>query len=92
MKGNGKASLDAIAMAQYYEIRIRGHLDESWTDWFDGMTIRHEDNGETLLTGTLPDQAALHGLLNRLRDLGIQLISVNPVGDAPASPGENNDE
>lgn len=72
-------------MAQFYEIRIKGHLDETWADWLSGLTIRHEDNAETLLTGSLPDQAALHGVLNRLRDLGIQLISVNPVqvGQAP---------
>lgn len=66
-------------MTQSYEIRIKGHLDKSWADWFDGLTIRHEASGETLLTGSLPDQAALHGVLNRLRDLGVQLISVNPV-------------
>lgn len=78
-------------MAQYYEIRIKGHLDKLWADWFDGMTIRHEDNGESLLTGTLTDQAALHGLLNRLRDLGIQLISVNLGDDAPM-PGDDADE
>ena len=63
----------------YYEIRIKGHLDQSWADWFDGMTISHEANGETLLTGPLPDQSALHGVLNWLRDLGVQLISVNTV-------------
>jgi len=78
-------------MTQYYEIRLKGHLDESWADWFDGMTIRHEDNGETLLTGSLPDQAALHGILNRLRDLGIQLISVNPVEDEQASVDKDAD-
>jgi hypothetical protein len=78
-------------MTQYYEIRIKGHLDESWADWFDGITIWHEDNGETLLTGPLPDQAALHGVLNRLRDLGIELISVNMVEVRPV-PGENADE
>ena len=78
-------------MTQHYEIRIKGHLDESWADWFDGLAIRHQDNGETLLTGSLPDQAALHGLLNRLRDLGIQLISVNPVEGGQA-PGEDVDE
>ncbi|MBZ0301269.1 MAG: hypothetical protein K8J31_16100, partial [Anaerolineae bacterium] len=66
-------------MAQYYEIRIKGHLDESWADWFDSMSLSHQDNGETLLSGALPDQAALHGVLNRLRDLGIELISVNMV-------------
>jgi hypothetical protein len=77
-------------MAQYYEIRIKGHLDESWADWFDGLAIRHEDNGETRLYGSLPDQAALHGVLNRLRDLGVQLISVNPIEGGQA-PGEDAD-
>ena len=75
-------------MAKSYEIRIKGHLDKSWADWFDWITIIHEDNGETLLTGKLPDQAALHGLLNRLRDLGVQLISVNTVEDSPAPDKE----
>ena len=70
-------------MSQYYEIRVKGHLDSSWSDWFDGMMISHKDNGETLLTGTLADQAALHGLLTRVRDLGIPLISVNPVDNMP---------
>jgi len=78
-------------MAQYYEIRIKGHLDETWAEWFDGLAINHEDNGESLLTGSLPDQAALHGLLNRLRDLGIQLISVNLVEGGQA-PGESTNE
>ena len=77
-------------MAQNYEIRIRGHLDESWADWLHGLAIRHEDSGETLLTGSLPDQAALYGVLTRLRDLGVQLISVNPVDRAQA-PGEDAD-
>lgn len=77
-------------MAQHYEIRIKGHLDESWADWFDGLVISHEENGETRLSGSIPDQAALHGVLNRLRDLGIQLISVNPVEGGQA-PGEDAD-
>jgi hypothetical protein len=77
-------------MSQNYEIRIKGHLDESWADWFDGLAISHEDSGDTLLTGTLGDQAALHGILNRLRDLGVQLISVNPVEGGQA-PGEDAD-
>lgn len=78
-------------MAQYYEIRIKGHLDESWADWFDGLAISHEDSGATVLTGSLSDQAALHGVLNRLRDLGVQLISVNPV-EAGQEPWEDADE
>jgi hypothetical protein len=78
-------------MSQYYEIRIKGHLDESWADWFDGLTIRHEASGETLLIGSLPDQSALHGVLNRLRDLGVQLISVNPIEGGQSSGEEDAD-
>ena len=59
-----------------YEIRIKGHLDDRWADWFEGLTITREDNGETLLTGTVVDQAALHGLLRKVRDLGMPLLSV----------------
>jgi hypothetical protein len=79
-------------MSQHYEIRINGHLDLTWSDWFDGMTIIHEDHGETLLAGTVADQAALHGLLARVRDLGIQLISVNPVETSLDSHEEVADE
>jgi hypothetical protein len=61
-----------------YQIRIKGHLDSQWTDWFEGMTITLEDNGETLLSGPVIDQAALHGLLKKVRDLGMPLISVCP--------------
>ena len=62
-----------------YQMRVKGHLDSDWTDWFEGLTITCEDNGETLLTGPVVDQAALHGLLKKVRDLGMQLVSVNPV-------------
>jgi hypothetical protein len=79
-------------MPQYYEIRIKGHLDESWADWFDGLTLTHQANGETILAGPLPDQGALHGLLNRVRDLGIQLISVNPVENTRTTGTEDIDE
>jgi hypothetical protein len=59
------------------EIRLQGHLDERWADWFEGLTITREDNGETRLTGPVVDQTALHGLLRKVRDLGLPLISVN---------------
>jgi hypothetical protein len=64
-----------------YQIRIEGHLGPKWTDWFGDVSITLEDNGETLLTGPVVDQAALHGLLRKIRDLGMPLISairVNP--------------
>jgi hypothetical protein len=64
--------------AQQYEIRIRGHLDDRWSEWFEGLTITLEVN-DTLLTGPVVDQAALHGLLKKVRDLGLLLVSVNRV-------------
>lgn len=67
-----------------YQIRIKGHLGRQWTDWFGGLTITLEDNGETLLIGPVVDQAALHGLLRKVRDLGMPLISVNRVKPDPA--------
>jgi hypothetical protein len=66
-----------------YEIRIKGHLDDRWSDWFEGLTITLEDNGDTLLTGPVIDQAALHGLLKKVRDLGLPLLSVSPVEPGP---------
>ena len=66
-----------------YQIRIKGHLGSQWTDWFEGLTITLEDNGDTLLTGPVIDQAALHGLLKKVRDLGIPLLSVNLVQSQP---------
>jgi hypothetical protein len=66
-----------------YEIRIKGHLDDRWADWFEGLTITREDNGETLLRGTVIDQSVLHGLLRKVRDLGMPLVSVIHVEAAP---------
>ncbi len=62
-----------------YQIRLKGHLGSQWTDWFGGLTVILEDDGDTLLTGPVVDQAALHGLLKKVRDLGMPLISINPV-------------
>jgi hypothetical protein len=60
-----------------YQIRIRGHLSDQWTGWFEGLTITLEEDGDTLLTGPVVDQAALFGLLKKVRDLGMQLVSIN---------------
>jgi hypothetical protein len=59
-----------------YQIRIKGHLDQGWRDWFEGMSIATDDNGDTLVSGPVADQAALHGLLKKVRDLGMPLLSV----------------
>lgn len=76
-----------------YEIRVRDHLTTGWADWFDAMDLRYEANGEMVLVGQLPDQAALHGVLTKIRDLGLTLIAVNridlPKDDNTASPGDN---
>ncbi|MBN1583674.1 MAG: hypothetical protein JXA89_23410 [Anaerolineae bacterium] len=64
----------------FYEIRIEGHLSSSWSSWFEGMDIDHQANGETVLCGPVVDQAALHGILMRIRDLGLPLVSVNRFG------------
>jgi len=60
-----------------YQVRIAGLLDPTWSDWFDGLTVNHTDDDTTILAGQLPDQAALHGVLNKIRDLGLVLLSVS---------------
>ena len=95
-KRNFKTDSDA---PRVYQIRLEGHLGGQWTEWFDGLTITLEDNGDTILTGPVIDQAALHGLLKKVRDLGMPLLSVNRVNpnqaDAPIIKpvlGANNQE
>ena len=65
--------------AMVYQIRIKGHLGPRWMDWFEGLTITLEEDGNTLLDGPVPDQSALHGILKKVRDLGMPLLSVNSV-------------
>ena len=70
---------------QRVEITIKKRIDFNWSEWFEGMTIQHTDQGETILTGTVADQAALYGLLAKLRNLGLPLVSVNSVEVEPAA-------
>ncbi len=87
MTSNERAPRPTPPRSAVYQIRLKGHLDIQWADWFEGLTIKLEEGGDTLLTGPVADQAALHGLLKRIRDLGLPLISVNRVeygqGDHP---------
>jgi hypothetical protein len=62
-----------------YEIRLKGHIDSQWVDWFDGVTPTRQNDGTTILSGLLADQAALHGLLRKVGDLGMTLISINVI-------------
>jgi hypothetical protein len=73
---NSESDLGPTAV---YRIRIKGHLGGQWTDWFAGLAITLDESGDTLLTGPVVDQAALHGLLRKVRDLGMPLVSVSPV-------------
>jgi hypothetical protein len=68
-----------ILRTMIYQIRIKGLLDRQWTNWFGGMTISATEDGDTLLTGPVEDQAALHGLLRKVRDSGMSLVSVGPI-------------
>jgi hypothetical protein len=61
---------------QIYQIRIRGHIGENWASWFDGLTLRRIESGDTIISGVIPDQAALHGILMIVRDLGLTLVEV----------------
>jgi len=70
-----------------YRIRVGGHLDRNWSAWFGGLAVTHDDGGTTSLSGTVPDQAALHGLLAKVRDLGLVLISVEAEGTHDGGTG-----
>jgi hypothetical protein len=74
----------------FYEIRVEGHIGDSWSAWFEGLTIRYQESGETILTGPLADEAALHGVLMKIRDLGLPLVEVKRIsgGDRPAQEDE----
>lgn len=72
-----------------YQIRIKGYLSQQWMNWFDGLTIKLEENGDTLLTGPVVDQAALHGILKKVRDLGMPLLSINSVETGKQDASDN---
>jgi hypothetical protein len=75
------------ANTQHYEIRLKGHIEARWVAWFDGFAVVLDEDGNTRLRGLVADQAALHGLLKKVRDLGLPLLSVNPVAaDSKATP------
>jgi hypothetical protein len=90
MSGDLNHKSDPVS-PQVYQIEIKGQLDKGWADWFEGMAVTQEDNGITLLTGPVIDQSALHGLLKKVRDLGLPLLSVNIVEvDQAISPANKN--
>jgi hypothetical protein len=72
-----------------YQIRVKGQLGPQWMDWFDGLSIKLEENGNTLMIGSVVDQAALHGILKKVRDLGMPLLSVNTVSPDPKETSDD---
>ena len=84
--GTGHGATDTPG---WYEIRLKGHLADRWGAWFDGMTLTREGDGTTRLRGPVADQAALHGLLQRVRDLGLPLLAVTPVERAQANRSDS---
>ena len=78
---NTNQQKQSLNQVMFYEIRIKGHLGHQWVDWFDGFAITLEDDGNTLLSGPVPDQAALYGLLRKLRDVGMPLLSLQCVNE-----------
>lgn len=84
--------IDSYGQPVQYEIRVDGHLTERWAAWFDGLAIISAADGTTVIRGFVVDQAALHGLLQRLRDIGIPLISVAPIEDSDTERPERTNE
>lgn len=76
-------------MPEYYEIKIRGHLDKRWSEWFTGLKLTRLNGDETLLSGVLPDQSALHGMLEHIRDLNLTLLSVKKGEEGEDYGNEN---
>jgi hypothetical protein len=76
---------DSMMVQQRYQIRVKGHLGQQWESWFDGLTITNLEQGEALLSGPLPDQAALHGVLMKIRDLGLPLLDVHQIASDKAT-------
>jgi len=81
-----RTSLWKEEKVSFYKIRVKGHLDERWSDWFDGLEITNLENGDTMLYGEIVDQAALHGVLAKVRDLNLPLISVSSVSSDQHEP------
>jgi hypothetical protein len=78
--------MEGVKKVSFYRIRVKGHLDERWSEWFDGLEITNLENGEAMLYGEIVDQAALHGVLNKVRDLNLPLISVTSVDPDQREP------
>jgi hypothetical protein len=90
LPGNTRRSL--LMAEDQYHIRVKGHLSPQWSDWFEGFTITNSEDGEALLSGIILDQAALYGLLSRISNLGLPLLSVNRVESEEASYGTGDGE
>jgi hypothetical protein len=69
-----------VPVSETYELRVQGHLDDRWSDWLDGLSVRRQADGTTVLAGPIVDQAGLHGVITRIRDLGLPLLSVQRIG------------
>jgi len=83
MNTNHSAASTSGSGPDTYQIHLRGHVDDTWSDWFDGFAVIRQNDGTTVLIGPVIDQAALHGLLARIRDLGLAILSVGRIGETP---------